>query len=81
MTTMTDSNNVPVSDSTTDRREVRVGTVVWGFIIIGVAVLFFLGSQWDLGRFNPALVTAWTVLGIGTLAVIGGLVAALFRRH
>lgn len=81
MSTVSEHTNLQASGSAPERRDVRIGTVVWGFIIIGVAVLFFLGSQWDLGRFNPALVTAWTILGVGSLAVMGGLVAALLRSR
>ena len=59
---------------------VRVGTIVWGFILVGIAVLFFAAAQFDLARFNPAIVATWAVLGIGALAVIGGLAGAMFRR-
>jgi hypothetical protein len=59
---------------------VRVGTIVWGFIIVGIAALFFAWAQFDLAGFNPAIVATWAILGLGTLAVIGGVVGALFRR-
>jgi hypothetical protein len=59
---------------------VRVGTIVWGFILVAVAAFFFAGAQFDLAGFNPAVVATWSVLGVGALAVIGGVVGALFRR-
>jgi hypothetical protein len=62
-------------------RPVRTGTVVWGFILIGIAALFFAGTQIDLGGLDPAVVAVWVVLGIGVLAVIGGLIGMLVRRR
>ena len=59
---------------------VRVGTIVWGFILVGIAALFFAWAQFDLAGFNPAIVATWAVLGVGALAVIGGVVGALVRR-
>lgn len=59
---------------------VRVGTIVWGFILVGIAALFFAWAQFDLAGFNPAIVATWAVLGVGALAVIGGVVGALARR-
>jgi hypothetical protein len=62
-------------------RPVRVGTVVWGFILLGLAAMFFTFAQVDLSRFNPAIVLTWVILGIGALAVVGGIVGALLRRR
>jgi hypothetical protein len=62
-------------------RPVRVGTVVWGFILIGLAAMFFTFAQVDLSRFNPAIVLTWVILGVGALAVVGGIVGALLRRR
>ena len=59
---------------------VRVGTIVWGFILVGIAALFFACAQLDLAGFNPAIVATWAVLGVGALAVIGGVIGALVRR-
>lgn len=62
-------------------RGARTGTVVWGFIIIGVAALAFTTTQWDLSEYHPGVVAAWVAVGIGALAIVGGLIAALFRRR
>jgi hypothetical protein len=59
---------------------VRVGTIVWGFILVGIAALFFAWAQFDLAGFNPAVVVTWSVLCLGALAVIGGLIGAVTRR-
>ncbi len=62
-------------------RTVRVTTVVWGFILMAVAAWFFTFAQVDLSGVAPGVLLAWVVLGIGALAVVGGLVGALFRRR
>ncbi len=70
--------------NTTDKdspRTVRVATVVWGFILMAIAAWFFTFAQIDLSGVAPGVVVAWVALGIGVLAIVGGLVGALFRRH
>lgn len=62
-------------------RGARTGTVVWGFIIMGVAALAFTATQWDLGEYDPGVIAAWVAVGIGALSIVGGLVAAMFRRR
>ena len=62
-------------------RPVRVSTVVWGFILLGLAAMFFVFAQLDLSRFNPAIILTWVILGIGALAVVGGIAGALLRRR
>lgn len=69
------------SETTLENRGARTGTVVWGLIIMGVAALAFAATQWDLSVYHPAVITAWTVVGIGVLAIVGGLLAAIFRRR
>jgi hypothetical protein len=69
-----------INDNNPTQSPVRVGTIVWGFILLGVAALFFAGIQFDLAGVNPAVVATWAVLGVGALAVIGGVLGALFRR-
>lgn len=71
-------NNVTTA---TDYHGARTGTVVWGFIILGVAALAFTATQWDLSAYHPGVITAWVAVGLGALAIVGGLVAALFRRR
>lgn len=64
-----------------DFRGARTGTVVWGFIIMGIAALVFATTQWDLSVYHPAVIAAWTVVGFGALAIVGGLIAAIFRKR
>lgn len=62
-------------------RTVRGATVAWGFILMAIAAWFFTFAQVDLSGVAPGVLIAWVVLGIGSLAIIGGLVGALFRRR
>lgn len=83
-TTSTQASTAPTNGTaTTDTtyRGARAGTVVWGFIIIGVAALAFTATQLDLSVYHPGVVLAWVAVGIGALAIVGGLVAAIFRRR
>jgi hypothetical protein len=59
---------------------VRVGTVIWGFILLGIAALFFAMARLDLSEVSPGVIAAWVVIGIGALAVVGGLIGAIVRR-
>jgi hypothetical protein len=73
-----------MSDKTTENpspRNVQVATVVWGFILIGIAAGFFAFAQFDLSGVGPGVIIAWIVLGIGALAIVGGLLGALFRHR
>lgn len=88
--TSTDSTNIgstsigstsSTSSASTQPRSVRISTVIWGFILLSIAALFFTIAQFDLVRVNPGIVGAWVVIGIGTLAIIGGLIGAAVRRH
>ena len=62
-------------------RTVRVSTVIWGFILLSIAALFFVIAQIDLTRVNPGIIAAWVVIGIGSLAIVGGLIGAAVRRR
>ncbi|HRN30090.1 MAG TPA: hypothetical protein PK781_10960 [Terrimesophilobacter sp.] len=77
--TAADASTTPASHG--EVRGARTGTVVWGFIILGVAALAFTARQWDLSEYHPGVITAWVAVGLGGLAIVGGLIAALFRRR
>lgn len=81
----TTDNMTPDADSSSspyrNDRGARIGTVVWGFIIVGVAALVFTSTQWDLSVYHPGIIVAWTVVGFGALAIVGGLIAAIFRKR
>ena len=62
-------------------RTVQVATVVWGLILIGISAGALTFTQVAVSGVAPGVVVAWAVLAIGVLAIVGGLVGALFRRH
>ncbi len=83
---MTETNETTTTTTTAHEsagrpRSIRVGTVIWGFILLGIAALFFTFAQLDLSGINPGVVAAWVVIGIGALAILGGLVGAAVRRR
>ncbi|HEY4267182.1 MAG TPA: hypothetical protein VGM94_03215 [Galbitalea sp.] len=58
------------------RRHVRVGTIVWGAILVGIAVFAILVLT--TGPLTGAAVL-WSVVGFGALLLIAALVAAIVR--
>ena len=83
-TNSTSTSSTPGAGTAAPHREhhgARTGTVVWGFIIMGVAALAFTATQWDLSEYHPGVIAAWVAVGIGALAIVGGLLAALFSRR
>jgi hypothetical protein len=58
------------------RRRARIGTIVWGAILVGVAVLavFALAG----GSLGPTAVL-WSVVGFGGLLVLAAVVTAVLR--
>ena len=62
-------------------RTVQVATVVWGLILIANSPGAFTLTPVDMSGGAPGVVVAWALHAIGVLAIVGGLVGALFRRH
>ena len=56
----------------------RVGTIVWGSILLVVGFLAIFASQVDFGEVTPAVVV-WTVIGFGTVLVLAAIVTAIVR--
>jgi hypothetical protein len=56
----------------------RVGTIVWGAILIVAAAFAFLVSAVGLGPLSPAILL-WSIIGFGGLLVIAAVVAAIVR--
>jgi hypothetical protein len=61
-----------------DHRRVRVGTIVWGAILVAVAVFAFLAAQFGIGPSGPAALL-WTIVGFGALLVVAAIVTAIVR--
>ncbi len=60
------------------RHPVRVGTIVWGAVVLVLGILLILRSQLDL-NLNAGLTAMWLLLGAGMAMVAGGAVN-LFRK-
>jgi hypothetical protein len=67
---------IPVAQAPRPRRQVRVGTIVWGAILVGIAVFAIL-----ILTTGPLTGTAvlWSVVGFGALLLVAALVAAIVR--
>jgi hypothetical protein len=89
---MTDNTEptTPINESTApssfpataaDARPVRAGTVIWGVIMVAIAAMYFAITQVDLDEVSGWVILAWSILALGAMLVVGGLVAALTRRR
>jgi len=56
----------------------RIGTIVWGGILLVVGFLAIFASQVDFAETTPAVVV-WTVIGFGAVLVLAAIVTAIVR--
>jgi hypothetical protein len=56
----------------------RVGTIVWGALLLLVAAITIGASQLDLGEATPEAIV-WGVVAVGGLLVLGGIATAIVR--
>ncbi|WP_258229232.1 hypothetical protein [Arthrobacter sp. HMWF013] len=79
------SANTPAS-STPDRSDgpgtpsARVGTVVWGLIVVALAALIIIG-QLGIVTLNGTYVLIGLMIGAGAALVVGGLLSARKRDN
>ena len=74
---MTDTT--PSTESTTPAPlRPRIGTIVWGSILLVVAFLAIFASQVDFGDVTPAVVV-WSVIGFGAALVLAAIVTAIVK--
>ena len=66
------------TDTTTEPLKPRVGTIVWGSILLVVAAVAIAASQLDFGDVTPAVVV-WSVVGFGAVLVVAGIATAIVR--
>ena len=71
--------NATTAATASGRGPVRVGTVVWGAVVVALAVLIMLSSQLGL-HLDAGLTAMWLLLGAGVAMVAGGAVHLLRRR-
>ncbi|MDQ1573502.1 MAG: hypothetical protein QOH44_1061 [Actinomycetota bacterium] len=65
-----------MSTPTTQRRSPRIRTIVWGAILVGIAVFSILAIF--AGPLGPAAVL-WSIVGFGGLLVIAAVLAVIVR--
>lgn len=66
-----------VTETTT--HPVRVGTIVWGAVVLALAILIILSSQLGLDL-DAGQTAMWFLLGAGVAMVSGGVVKILSRK-
>lgn len=62
------------------RHPARVGTMVWGAVVLVAGVLIILSSQLDI-NLDPGLTAMWLLLGAGAAMVAGGAVKLLHKKQ
>ena len=75
------SSKDSTSTGAEEPRPVRIATVIWGFILLSIGALFFAATQIDLTNANLGIISAWAVIGIGSLSIVGGLIGTAMRRR
>ena len=66
------------ASATAERLRPRATTIVWGAILLVVAAVALVASRIEPDLFTPAF-AIWTVVGLGALLVVGGIVGAIAR--
>jgi hypothetical protein len=67
-----------MTEPTTTRTPVRVGTIVWGTVLLALAALSATITLVDPIDYSP-LFFMWVVVGFGALLVIGGIAGAIAK--
>jgi hypothetical protein len=67
-----------MSETTPERTPVRVGTIVWGGILLLVAAITATAIFIDATIYTPTFIL-WSIVGFGALLVFGGIVGAVVR--
>ena len=67
-----------MTEPTTARTPVRVGTIVWGTLLLALAALSATITLVDPIDYSP-LFFMWVVVGFGALLVIGGIAGAIAK--
>lgn len=61
------------------RHPVRIGTLVWGVIVVAIGVLVILTRQAGLGL-APGQIAMWLLFGAGVAMVAGGAINLAVRK-
>lgn len=58
------------------RRHTRIGTMVWGAILVGIAIFAILALRVGIVGTSAVL---WSVVGFGSFLLLGAVVTAIVR--
>ena len=72
------SETTPTVPAETEPLKPRVGTIVWGSILLVVAAITVFASQVDFGEATPAAIV-WSIVAFGGVLVLAGIVTAVVR--
>ncbi|TQJ60152.1 hypothetical protein FBY30_2413 [Arthrobacter sp. SLBN-83] len=76
-----DSSNITTTEpGTGDAAPARVGTVVWGLIVLALAALIIV-AQLGIVTLNGTYVLIGLMIGAGVALVVGGLLSARKRDN
>lgn len=79
---MTDTEQIPAATDAVPTPlaplKPRIGTIVWGCILLVVAAIAIAASQVDFGDLAPTVVV-WSIIGFGGVLVVAGIVTAIVR--
>jgi hypothetical protein len=67
-----------MTDPNAGRTPVRVGTIVWGAVLLALAALSIAITLFDPIEYSATFVL-WVVVGFGSLLVVGGIAGAIAR--
>jgi hypothetical protein len=67
-----------MTDPNAGRTPVRVGTIVWGAVLLALAALSITITLFDPIEYSATFVL-WVVVGFGSLLVLGGIAGAIAR--
>jgi predicted phage tail protein len=67
-----------MTDSHAGRTPVRVGTIVWGAVLLALAALSITITLFDPIEYSATFVL-WVVVGFGSLLILGGIAGAIAR--
>jgi hypothetical protein len=67
-----------MTDSHEGRTTVRVGTIVWGAVLLALAALSITITLFDPIEYSATFVL-WVVVGFGSLLILGGIAGAIAR--
>jgi choline-glycine betaine transporter len=68
----------PASAAKNEQRPAKVGTVVWGLVVLAIAALIII-AQLGLVALNGTYVAIGLLMGAGLALVVGGLLSARRR--